>query len=58
LYQKRLDEKLDQERFNDNEQQYQHVKDCIHAAAKEALGLYEPEKRKNHIGGTKRSSHK
>jgi len=46
LYQKRLDEKLDQERFNDNEQHYKHIKDCIHAAAKEAMGLYEPEKRK------------
>ncbi|XP_072160540.1 uncharacterized protein [Bemisia tabaci] len=42
LYRKRLNEKLDEKQdFCDAEDQYQFIKTCIHAAAREALGVRE-----------------
>ena len=44
LYGKRLDEKLGESRDGDTEQQYQFLKDCIHSAAMEALGVADDRK--------------
>jgi len=42
LYRNRLDEKLQENlAFESPEKHYQHIKDCIHGAALEALGKYE-----------------
>ena len=41
LYGRRLDEKLGEARDSDTEGQYQFLKDCIHSAAMEALGVSE-----------------
>ena len=42
LYRKRLDEKLGNGSSGTTEEQYQFIKECIHSAAKEALGVYKP----------------
>lgn len=42
LYETRLDEKLNLRKdFNSLEKHYDHIKECLHLAAQEALGLYE-----------------
>ena len=38
LYQQRLNNKLNQNEFTDTKEMYNYLKDCIHEAAKEALG--------------------
>lgn len=45
LYQKRLNKNLRKKYFDNNDKHYQHINECIHAAAKEALGLYVSNKR-------------
>nr|XP_018901479.1 PREDICTED: craniofacial development protein 2-like [Bemisia tabaci] len=42
LYRQRLDEKLGDGSSGTTEEQYQFIKECIHSAAKEALGVYKP----------------
>nr|XP_018896775.1 PREDICTED: uncharacterized protein LOC109030332 [Bemisia tabaci] len=41
LYRQRLDEKLVERSFSSTEEHYQFIKDCIHSAASEALGVCE-----------------
>lgn len=41
LYQTRLNQKLKDKIFNSTEEHYNHIKECIHEAATEALGVYE-----------------
>jgi hypothetical protein len=38
LYQQRLNNKLNRNEFTDTEEMYNYLKNCIHEAAKEALG--------------------
>lgn len=45
LYQQRLDKHLETKTFDTPEQHYQYIKQCLHSAAEEALGKYEPTKR-------------
>jgi len=44
LYQQRLNNKLNQNEFTDTEEMYNYLKNCIHEAAKEALGEKEDNK--------------
>jgi len=44
LYQQRLNNKLNQNEFTDTEEMYNYLKNCIHKAAKEALGEKEDNK--------------
>ncbi|XP_044757727.1 craniofacial development protein 2-like [Coccinella septempunctata] len=46
LYKKRLNEKLTEKRFTNPEEYYEYIKTCIHSAAYEALGMYEPIKKR------------
>jgi len=46
LYKRRLDQKLELKQFNNNEEHYNHIKTCLHDAAREALGCIEKEKKK------------
>lgn len=46
LYKRRLDEKLQENTtFENMEEHYLHIKNCIHGAALESLGIYECEKK-------------
>ena len=44
LYQQRLNNKLNRNEFTDTEEMYNYLKNCIHEAAKEALGEKEDNK--------------
>ena len=44
LYQQRLNSKLNRNEFTDTEEMYKYLKNCIHEAAKEALGGKEDNK--------------
>jgi len=44
LYQQRLNNKLNRNKFTDTEEMYNYLKNCIHEAAKEALGEKEVNK--------------
>ena len=44
LYQQRLNSKLNRNEFTDTEEMYKYLKNCIHEAAKEALGDKEDKK--------------
>ena len=48
LYRKRLDEKLGDGLSGTTEEQYQFIKDCIHSAAKEALGVHKTSNKYQH----------
>ena len=52
LYQQRLNSKLNRNEFTDTEEMYNYLKNCIHEAAKEALGEKEEnkERKKNLFG--------
>jgi len=52
LYQQRLNNKLNRNEITDTEEMYNYLKNCIHEAAKEALGEKEDKKgRKTILGG-------
>ena len=52
LYQQRLNNKLNRNEITDTEEMYNYLKNCIHEAAKEALGEKEDKKgRKTIFGG-------
>jgi hypothetical protein len=51
LYQQRLNNKLNRSEFTDTEEMYNYLKNCIHEAAKEALGEEEDKRDKKFFLG-------
>jgi hypothetical protein len=54
LYQQRLNDKLTQNEFADTEETYQYLTNCVHEAAKEALGEKRLTKEGKQIFGTQK----
>lgn len=46
LYQRRLEQKLEEFRYDDIEETYMHMKKCIKQASDQALGIMDTDKRK------------